>query len=267
MKPNKPSSMTHLITIATLMMIACVSIPAFGQTEIKGRITDKKGNPIPGATISLKRGNEKATSDLDGTFSISSGVKKNKIRVEYSGFNSVTEKTKPEMRIKMKKTNYWNMELGEKGNWFAGVDIAFNNRELLFPAYGFTFGYCKKAGFYISFCSDFHSIEANQYDSQNFISYNIPMLTGRSFLGTSLAYSAGLLVRLGCPIHLMLGAGVCIVNDYYETIGGRWINKSDADTFPEIGTEIGLMFKFRHFYVKGSYSEPNIARFGAGFCF
>lgn len=40
---------------------------------IKGRVTDENGNPVAGATVSVKGGNQSSVTDTDGSFSIDAG--------------------------------------------------------------------------------------------------------------------------------------------------------------------------------------------------
>src|SRR5688500_9045928 len=47
-------------------------IPAYSQNTIKGSVNDVDGQPIPGATISIKGTSEFAISDADGVFTIAS---------------------------------------------------------------------------------------------------------------------------------------------------------------------------------------------------
>ena len=38
------------------------------QNVVKGTVTDKDGNPIPGVKVEIKGGTESTITDLDGTF-------------------------------------------------------------------------------------------------------------------------------------------------------------------------------------------------------
>lgn len=102
-------SSRKLITIASLLLIAsgipagalaatesrAALPPSVQQTvEVKGKVIDKAGNPIPGATISVK-GSSKGTSALsDGSFSIKVGPNDKVFIISFVGMKS-TEVTAP----------------------------------------------------------------------------------------------------------------------------------------------------------------------------
>ena len=52
-----------------LLFLLITTLSALGQSTIKGRITDQKGKPVPGASITLKDTYDGATSDSLGRFS------------------------------------------------------------------------------------------------------------------------------------------------------------------------------------------------------
>ena len=66
-----------------------LSLPAFGQTKISGKVTDEKGESIPGANISIKDSYEGTSSALDGTFSFVSDEKGSRtVVVTYVGYKN-----------------------------------------------------------------------------------------------------------------------------------------------------------------------------------
>ena len=46
------------------------SISVFAQNQIKGTVTDSKGEPMYGVTIAVKNGKQTAVTDLEGRFTI-----------------------------------------------------------------------------------------------------------------------------------------------------------------------------------------------------
>lgn len=50
------------------LLLLLISIPAFTQTIISGRIADEKGEAIPGANVSIKGSYDGASSSVDGSF-------------------------------------------------------------------------------------------------------------------------------------------------------------------------------------------------------
>jgi TonB-dependent starch-binding outer membrane protein SusC len=55
--------------IILMGLLFCVQI-LWAQTPITGRVTDRNGNPLPNATITVKNTNVSTVSDLNGEFSI-----------------------------------------------------------------------------------------------------------------------------------------------------------------------------------------------------
>ncbi len=54
---------------ATLsILFILVSVVCFGQTKLSGRVTDKKGEGIPGANVSIKDSYDGASTNMDGKF-------------------------------------------------------------------------------------------------------------------------------------------------------------------------------------------------------
>ncbi|WP_413668280.1 TonB-dependent receptor domain-containing protein [Mucilaginibacter sp. Mucisp86] len=54
---------------AAFAILCC--LPAFAQQQVKGTVTDEKGNPLPGVTIHVKDGKSSASTDSKGEFTIS----------------------------------------------------------------------------------------------------------------------------------------------------------------------------------------------------
>lgn len=77
--------MKHLL----LCILCSASLSIFGQTnkDIGGKILDKTGNPLPGATITEKNNsNNGVTSDFNGDFIISINKESKELVVSYLGF-------------------------------------------------------------------------------------------------------------------------------------------------------------------------------------
>lgn len=53
-----------------LMGLLCLVQPVWAQNQVTGRITDKNGQPIPGATITVKNSRSSTVSDAEGKFTI-----------------------------------------------------------------------------------------------------------------------------------------------------------------------------------------------------
>lgn len=63
--------------VARLIAIALLNLPLilFGQTTIKGLLSDNNGKPIPYANIYLKNSGDGATSDSSGRFEFQTMLK------------------------------------------------------------------------------------------------------------------------------------------------------------------------------------------------
>jgi TonB-linked SusC/RagA family outer membrane protein len=83
-------SKTKKIALSTLLIL--LSVSGFGQSIVKGKITDKGGNPLIGATIMVKGTTEAASTNQDGEFTLKSASElthKSILICSYVGFNSL----------------------------------------------------------------------------------------------------------------------------------------------------------------------------------
>ena len=62
-----PGRLLHFLIIITVLMI---TQPALAQGTITGQVKDKAGNPVRGATITVKNKKVSTASDANGNFSI-----------------------------------------------------------------------------------------------------------------------------------------------------------------------------------------------------
>ena len=75
---------------------------ALAQTKISGTVTDKEfGEPLIGATITVKGTKTNAVTNLDGEFSLTTDVKNPSIIVSYAGMETLTLKAGQNMKIVM----------------------------------------------------------------------------------------------------------------------------------------------------------------------
>jgi TonB-linked SusC/RagA family outer membrane protein len=92
------------------------SLPAFSQVMIKGKITDKKGEPVEGASVSVIDADNRiisgTTSDLEGNFVLKNVNTKNKLSISNIGYKTlvVPVKDKTEFAIKLEDVQ---ADLGE----------------------------------------------------------------------------------------------------------------------------------------------------------
>ena len=93
------------------------------QNTVSGTVTDKKGNPIPGAKVEIKGGTESTITELDGTFTLETKIPAQKVKVYYVGMQSKEQKVKPNMLIKMSDSKWWR-ENTDKYQWLIGEKTA-----------------------------------------------------------------------------------------------------------------------------------------------
>ncbi len=75
-----------------LLLLLLISIPGFTQTIITGKILDEKGEPIPGANVSIKDSYDGASSAHDGTFKFSTSETGNHVLVAtFVGYKSAEQ--------------------------------------------------------------------------------------------------------------------------------------------------------------------------------
>lgn len=77
---------------------------------IKGKVTDEKGDPLPGVTVTLKSTDRRTATNLDGNFTLSTGTATGKmLTFSYVGFETqdvdITNKTAVEVKLISKAEN------------------------------------------------------------------------------------------------------------------------------------------------------------------
>ncbi|TXD49101.1 SusC/RagA family TonB-linked outer membrane protein [Polaribacter sp. IC073] len=71
-----------------ILMSFFLSQIAFSQQELKGKILEETGGPLPGATVHILNGDKWTSSDFDGNFRIAYKDKKSIIKITYLGYIS-----------------------------------------------------------------------------------------------------------------------------------------------------------------------------------
>ena len=75
-------------TVATLFLSA-VCITAMAQQTVKGTVTDRQGNPVIGASVTVN-GKAIAVTDINGKFVLSSVKPSSKVELSYLGYKTTT---------------------------------------------------------------------------------------------------------------------------------------------------------------------------------
>ncbi|MFI5139552.1 MAG: TonB-dependent receptor [Sphingobacteriales bacterium] len=106
-KSLKDQALTYTINLNTIVIRKQAEQPAIAVQPIKvtGKVTDTKGVPLIGATVSIKNGANIAVTDINGSFTVN--VPENAIlHISYIGFQSVDAAVggKSEITIILKET-------------------------------------------------------------------------------------------------------------------------------------------------------------------
>ena len=88
--------MKKLLLLGFFLLLCSLYLSA--QNTVSGTVTDKKGNPIPGAKVEIKGGTESTITELDGTFTLETKIPAQKVKVYYVGMQSKEQKVKPDRK-------------------------------------------------------------------------------------------------------------------------------------------------------------------------
>ena len=95
-------SLKKLFTTLTLSLLVSA---LFAQNDtIRGSVLDEQGEPLIGATVLIKGTKQGAVSDINGRFKIVDAAGKHLV-FSYVGYESVTQKAKNGMVVKMRESN------------------------------------------------------------------------------------------------------------------------------------------------------------------
>lgn len=220
------------------------SLHLLAQNKVTGTVTDKDGNPIPGAKVEVKGGTESTITELDGTFVLETKSPVKKVKVYYVGMQSKEQKVKPDMLIKMSDSSWWR-EKPDKYRWFLGVQGTFVDVEDLRPSFGLMVGRVKNIGWYVKGLYSYVSSSGDQLSSFN-DSYSY-WLTGDSDFSYWNA-TGGVICRMWCPIHLYVGGGYFSRSVVWKTYDGTNLDYS-PDCISGFTADAGLMLKMKRVFV------------------
>lgn len=250
-----------------LLLFGAVSASA--QDPVKGTVTDKKGNPIPGAKVEATSTGESVLTDVDGTFSLpapSSG----KLTARFVGLQSKTAKAKDGMVIQLGRSSWlkwqpqrWQFFIAAQG---AVVDDgchfwdSFKN-----PSFGLTLGVMKRFGFYAKVMTSIpKDDDHNHYGTDRY------WTTGNrsSEMFTAIG---GLMIHTGTPLYIHAGVGYMESNVKWELSDGKYAKYKD-DCYSGICFDAGLTLRLgNHFLLNGGYiygdKKAQAPYLGVGYAF
>lgn len=261
--------MKKLLSIFALLLagIACVS----AQNVVNGTVTDRDGNPIPGAKVEIVGSTESVITELDGTFRLETQSPAKKVQVYYAGMQSKVQTVKPDMVIKLSKATWWNAQ-PEKYSWLINVQGAFPESGMKNPAFGLMLGRVKTLGWYVKGIYSPGKSTDLDYITHPAESDQIDYWTTGKDSRSMWAATAGVMIRLKCPIHVYAGAGYIERKVAWELADGTYA-KHTGYSYSGAVVDYGLMLKIGKFSVNGGVLMSLadgcelIGNVGIGVCF
>ena len=235
--------MKKTLTIVLMLLSSLNAVVA--QNELRGTVVDSDGKPIAGVKIADSKGENVTVSDMNGQFKFNTAEGIGNVTASYMGFGDASAKAKPGMVIKMGSNSWWSKK-PEKYQWFVGPQVVLTSDEG-HPSFGLMLGRVKNWGWYVR--GNFNGL-ISDCDDYTFY-YDDIIFDGRKAITRHWSATAGVMRRLGCPIHLYIGAGFTERRVAWEAIDGqRYLYRPESYIGPT--GEAGLMVRFNNFFVNGS---------------
>lgn len=257
------------ILVLGLFLLSMGSMRLAAQNTVSGTITDKQGEPLPGAKVVVKGRDISTLTELDGTFKLDSEKPVRKIIVYYGGMRPRTINVEP-LKVELSKVTWWNRK-PDKYRWFASLQAGFPEADMSFPSFGLMLGGMKNFGWYVKgLYRPFKSTDEVIWDKEK----NDFWTTGKS---KNSFYSAtgGFILRLWCPIHLYAGAGYAKRKVTWELYDGSCVEYA-PESYDGAVLDFGLMFRVNRFFVSGGSiyviqkdgkGNDFVGNVGIGYCF
>jgi hypothetical protein len=256
--------MKKLLSLLCLLLAGAAYLSA--QNVVSGTVTDRDGNPIPGAKVNIVGGTESVITELDGTFRLETQTPAKKVQVVYAGMQPKTQRVKPDMVVKLSNTGWWNGK-PENYDWIISAQGMFIEKGAKNPSFGLMIGRVKKLGWYVKGVYNVPNETTGQYYDINSVLHSA-WTTGKE-KRTFIAVTAGMLIRLGCPIHLYVGGGAFErVIGWQVSNGEYWRHKYLS--YSGYAAEAGLMIRINKLAINGGVmyaTEHIIANIGLGLTF
>ncbi len=226
-------------------MAAVLVLPALtasAQNELKGRVTDKKGNPIAGAKVENAKTSEQTTTDMNGQFSLQTAQPVKSINVEYMGLKPVEKKrARQDMTIRMSDDM-------RKKKFFIGPEISLTGTNGAKPAFGAMFGFVKNWGVYgKAVLSGTPVDDGGDVDLMN--GKEKDYYTGKIH-DSFISLTAGLMFRVWNDLYVYGGAGMqqrVVEWQKSDDLSGSY-DEYEPDSYYKYGIEFGALMMWKHFY-------------------
>lgn len=158
----------------------------------------------------------------------------------------------------------------QNGVWFVTLNGSYDIINMI-PSYGFCVGSVKKVGWFVTAMSNFQldAMKADKVaDANGLVDGSYPSYSGES-THTRISAMAGLLVKLGGPVCMRIGAGYGLNQLSQSTTEGSLV-KISASTYQGVDATLGLQFNLKGFTLTADAVTTNFktieAKVGLGYC-
>ncbi|MBD5262509.1 MAG: hypothetical protein HDS39_00335 [Bacteroides sp.] len=225
--------MLHFRLFLSAALLACIlAIPAKSHADViapkdtvTGTVIGRHKEPIPGAKVEIVGQPYSVFTDIDGHFNIKCDQGARKVLVSYPKARNVKKNISRDMTVQIGKS--WR-QAPENYQWFfgAGIGAGYTYNEIDLPGYPDPHGYygyyeeefwsptlsvmigrVKAVGWYVKGFVNFPSKGHNCWISKSYDDHYVGMDSSGIKTSTFGAILGGM-VRLGCPLHLLIGVGV-----------------------------------------------------------
>lgn len=158
----------------------------------------------------------------------------------------------------------------QNGVWFVTLNGSYDFMSYT-PSYGFCVGMVKKVGWFVTAMSNFQfgAMKADKVaDANGLVDGSYPSYSGESS-HTRISAMAGLLVKLGGPVCMRIGAGYGLNQLSQSTTDGSLV-KISASSYQGVDATLGLQFNLKGFTLTADAVTTNFktveAKVGLGYC-
>lgn len=258
----------------------------FAQTELTGSVVDQYGTPISGARVSIQNTSASTETNFDGSFSMSTLQRVNKISISAPGRATRVKKYKPGKKYVLRNSSFWYQP---NDGWrpFAMLEFAVPAMKPMDCApFGIMVGtFIKKFGFYgrailskkVKTEEDpvsLAKITGGEGEKYSYSTYGYeyktiePMERTGKVKGSYQQFGAGFIYCPSSPFAFYVGASYATRTKAFEGADGKWYEyygsgwrnvdgynlrdydyKNEEMTDWEDGSvtcDLGLIFQYKH---------------------